>query len=357
MGYAGGRELPLGCAAGFGSGGKVWICYEPRMKLFGQIAVHVHGEEILRRPGFLDKLKKAFGGVPDLRTAKMRASLEASALVDAVRDALRKIDVNNAVSLTIDDLVLFQDKEGRPDDLGDLFLAFHENSSVIGGSGFDLLRLTVEHVEAGLHLVIEVQGKSEHAVEDPAVRVIVSGRLRDLEPRRGEDAETYRRRVEPIAKDPSGLEVSRLQFESFVERVRDAIAAAMPDARVQVVTAEVRVQRPSKDPDRLPPQQDPRSRHYDPYDTYYPSPFHSMLSIMMWSSMFSMMHTPHYTVINEHNEPTGHTDEPGAEHAEPDAGDHGDAGGDHGDGGGDHGDGGGWGDWGGDGGGDFGGFD
>jgi hypothetical protein len=331
------------------------------MKLFGQIAVHVQSEEILRTPGFLDKVKKLFGGTPDLRTAKMRASIEATALVDGIRDALKKIEIDNAVSLIVNDLVLFQDKEGRPDDLGDLFLAFHEQSSVIGGSGFDLLRLTVEHVEAGLHLVIEVQAKSVHASTDPAVRVIVSGRLKDLAPRKGEDAEAYRARVEPIAKDTGALEVARLQFESFVDRVHEAIAASMPDARVQVVTAEVRVQRPPKDPERAAAPQDPRARNYDPYDSYYPSPFGTMLTVMMWSSIFSMGHQPHYTVINESNDPTGHADDPGAETAEAD-GDYGGDGADVADdgGGGEVGDGGGgWGDWGGGdgGGGDFGGFD
>jgi hypothetical protein len=335
------------------------------MKLFGQVAVHVRGEEILRRPGFLDKVKRAFGGNPDLRSGKMRASLEASALVDGVRDALKKLGVDNAVSLVIDDIVLFQDRDGRPDDLGDLFLAFHEQSDALGGSGFDLLRLSVEHEEAGLHIVIEVQGKTEHAATDPAVRVILSGRAKDLEPRKGEDAETYRARVEPIAKDTARFEVMRLQFESFVERVRDAIAASMPDTRVQVVTSEVRVQRPPKEGARRrePEEQDPRSRHYDPYMAYYPSPFDSMLSIMLWSSIFSMGmgHHPHYTIVNEHNEPHGHTDDPGAEHADPDAGSAGvDADGDgyvDGDAGGGADDGGGgWGDWGGDGGGDFGDF-
>jgi hypothetical protein len=134
---------------------------------------------------------------------------------------------------------------------------------------------------------------------------------------------------------------------------------------VQVVTSEVRVQRPPKEGGRRrePEEQDPRSRHYDPYLAYYPSPFDSMLSVMLWSSIFSMGHHPHYTVINEYNEPHGHTDDPGAEHASHDTGDAGvDADGDgyvDGDadagGGGD--DGGGWGDWGGDGGGDFGGYD
>lgn len=314
------------------------------MKLFGQIAVHVHGEQVLRRPGFLDKVKRAFGGDPDLRTDRMRASIEAATLVDAVRDALRSIGVHNAVALIVNDLVIFQDREGRPDDLGDLFLAFHEHSAVIGGSGFDVLRLTVEHVEAGLHLVIEVQGKSEHAVSDPAVRVIVSGRLRDLEPRKGEDAEAYRRRVEPIAKDAAGIEVARLQFESFVDRVHDAIAAAMPEARVQVVTADVRVQRPPKDPARARERrQDPGERYYDPYDAWYPSPFDTMLSVVMWSSLFSMMHPPHVTIVNEDNAPTGHVDDPGAEHADA-GGAEADVGGDAGDAGGDGG--GDWGDWG-----------
>jgi hypothetical protein len=63
------------------------------MKLFGTIAVNVSGEEILRQPRFFDKVRQAFGGEPDLRTGNARASLEASAVVESVRDALRKIGV------------------------------------------------------------------------------------------------------------------------------------------------------------------------------------------------------------------------------------------------------------------------
>jgi uncharacterized membrane protein YgcG len=332
------------------------------MKLFGTVNVHVAGEEILRQPGFLDKVKKAFGGSPDLRTGKMRASLEATAVVEAVRAALRTLGVSNAVSLMVDDIVLFQDREGKDDDLGDLFIAFHEQSSALGG-GFSILRLAVETHEAGLHLVLEVQAQSEHAASDPAVRVVASGRIAALEPRRGEDADTYRARVEPLVADRQGLEVARIQFEAFVDRVREAIARAMPGARVELARAEARVERPSARADaQQPVQQNPRSRDYDPYMAYYPSPMGSLLSTMMWMSVFSMAMPPHYVVVDHHNHPTGHTDDPGAQHADP-----GDSGGDHGDAsGGDdlmsHGDsgdgGGGFFDGGGDfGGGDFGGFD
>src|SRR5262245_41026164 len=97
------------------------------MKLYGTIAVHVQAADILRAPGFFDKLRRAFGGKPDLRTGNMRSAIEAAALIEASRDALRKLDATNAISLVIDDTVLFHDRDGKPDDLGDLFLAFSEN--------------------------------------------------------------------------------------------------------------------------------------------------------------------------------------------------------------------------------------
>jgi hypothetical protein len=318
------------------------------MKLFGQIAVHVGGEVLMRKPGLLDKIQKFFGGKPDLRTGHVKASLEAAAVVDAVRDALRSMGVSNAVALIVDDITLFHDKDGRPDDLGDLFLAFHEQSAALGG-GFDMLRLTVEHAEAGLHVVVEVQARSEHAADEPAVRLIASGRMTELEPRPGEGAEAYRARIEPITKDRTALEVARMQFEGFVARMRDAIQKAMPEARAEVMVAEARVQRPTE---REAQPQAPTARQYDPYDFYYPSPMGSLLSMMMWTSVFSMAMRPDVVVVNAANEPTGHVDDPGIEHADPgggaeaggdagaDAGDAGDAGGDFGGdfGGGDFGD-------------------
>ncbi len=78
------------------------------MKLYGAIAIHVHGVDILRTPRFFEKVKAAFGGKPDLRTGRQRASFEATAIVEAARDALRRLGATNAISLVIDDTVLFQ---------------------------------------------------------------------------------------------------------------------------------------------------------------------------------------------------------------------------------------------------------
>jgi hypothetical protein len=278
------------------------------MKLYGTIAVHVEAADILREPKFFERVKRAFGAKPDLRTGKMRAAIESTALVESSRDALRRVGATNAISLVIDETVLFHDRDHKPDDLGDLFLAFHDNASVFG-QGFDELRLAVEHREAGLHIVVEIQGRSVHARSAPAIRVILSGRIDALEPKPGEDAETYRKRAEPVANDPKGLELYRMQFESFVQRVRDALAAAMPTARAEIEVAEARVVRPDGKQAEQP--QHPDARAYDPYVAYYPSPLGVAGEMLMWGALFSMMMPPHVTVVDHHNHVQGFADEPG----------------------------------------------
>ncbi len=56
---------------------------EGNMKLYATIAVYVSGEKILCRPGWRDRVRQVFGGEPELRAERMRASLEATAVVDA----------------------------------------------------------------------------------------------------------------------------------------------------------------------------------------------------------------------------------------------------------------------------------
>lgn len=270
------------------------------MKLYGTITIDVTGEEILERPGLMARVRRAFGGNPDLRSGRIRTSLEATAVVDGIRDALIELEATNAVSLVIDDLVVFHDRDRRADDLGDLFLAFHDDSAVIGG-GFGLLRLAIEHVEAGLHIVLEVQARTEHPKHEPAVRIVISGRVQAFEPRQGEDADAYRARVEPLARDRSIVELAQLSFDSFVIRTRDAIARAMPEARVNVTTSEVRVVVPDQRDARRAKEPGPTDPNYDPHQAYYPSPMFGMMSMAM---LGSFMMAPGITVVDSSNTPT-----------------------------------------------------
>lgn len=297
------------------------------MKLHGVIELTVAGERVLRNPNLWDKVKLAFGGEPDLRTDRVRASLEATAIVEAVRGALGRLGSTNAISLVIDDQVLFQDREGRPDDFGDLFLAFHDNAPVFGGS-FRLLRLAAEHQEAGLHLVVEIIARTEYPAEEPAARIVVAGRVRDFEPRPGEDGEAYRRRVEPLAGDAMRLTAPKHQFESFVARLGDALRASMPEAEIRVLEANAVIERPLQGPAKPAP---PTSRNYDPYAYHYGSPMDPIVSMVMWSSFLSLgHHHPDVVVVDPEQDHDSPGDDPSSEEDSDGGEDHG-----GGDGGGD----------------------
>ena len=198
------------------------------MRLIGQIQITMAtAEAVNREPGFWDKLKRGLGGKVNLDTGEVRVALEATALVDTIKRAFVRLGIDNAVSLVVDDTVIFQDSEGRPGDLPDLILALSEHASVFG-RGFREMKLAVEHEEANLHLLCEVRAVTQHRRGEPSAYVSVGGRISDLEPRTGETAEAYRARVEPLAKDAGLLETARMQFQSFVGRLEAALHAALP---------------------------------------------------------------------------------------------------------------------------------
>lgn len=252
------------------------------MKLYSIVRVDSRVDEVARAPGVLARIRRALGGDPDLGSGKMRAVLEAAVVIEAAKRALAEVGASDAVALVVDDLVLFEDRDRRADDLGDLFLAFMDYAPAIDGD-FRMMRLTVEHLAAGVHYVIELQARTEVAKGEPPIRVIVSGRMAALEPKPHESAEAYRQRVEPVVHDRLGLEVAQTSFDSFVARTRDAIARAFPEAHVSIDAPQ-----PTKRDRRRDHQTDqrPDDREYDPHERHYPNPMLPMLGFAMLGAAF-----------------------------------------------------------------------
>lgn len=276
------------------------------MRLVGQIHVTVRGDIVLRDPSWWEKVKRGLGSRVNLETDEVKNGIEATTIVDAVRRALGRLGVGNALSLVIDDTVIFQDTEGKPDDLPDLVLALSEHASVFG-RGFRELRFAAEHEEAGLRLVIEARARTRHRKDEPAAIVSVGGRLAELEPVRGESAETYRSRVEPLIKDPSRFESARHAFESFVQRLQGALGAMLPDADVVEKKAETRLVRAPQGAVAAPERAEdrPLAPAYDPYLRYYPSPMGMVLDAMIFSSVMHMMMPPPMMIVSPLGAPLG----------------------------------------------------
>ncbi|MCA9666454.1 MAG: hypothetical protein KC503_12725 [Myxococcales bacterium] len=267
------------------------------MRLHGLIEIRPHGDQMLRSPGAWNRYQGAFGNQMDLNARQVQTSLAAATLVEAAREALTRIGVTNAVSLRIDDHVLYEDLYGTPDDLFDMMMVFRENARFFGG-GFRTLHLVVEHREAGMHIVVEVAASGVHRVGQPAVRVIVGARPLEFVPHPHEPAHVYRQRVEPMMRMAARFEHYPHHFEAFVHRLADALAFALPEGDVALRYAGAKVEQPFRGQRRRRRSATVYDDFYDPYTYYYASPVDDLYTALFWGAMMGWGMMPHYHIVD-----------------------------------------------------------
>ncbi|MFO0580325.1 MAG: hypothetical protein U1A78_40650 [Polyangia bacterium] len=236
------------------------------MRFVSRIDLYLPADVLERSPTVWDKLQSLWTTV-DLRTDRARSKLEAVSIVYDFRRVLDDLGVDNARSLVIDGETVFHDQRGEPGDLPNLLLALSEHTAIFG-RGAQELRLSVEHEEAGLRLVIEVTTVSEHPRGAASARISVLGEVLEFEPRPGESGAEYRARVHPLVAEPSRRLALRLQFGSFISRIEAALSRHFAEARIAVTTEALDVAPVSREP---PPRPEPRRSPLAPEETAAPA--------------------------------------------------------------------------------------
>jgi len=281
------------------------------MKFQSTISLVAKGELIRKEVGFWDRFKLVFGKNPALLPDRVQTLMTTAHLLAGIKKTLESSGITNAIALVIDGKVLFEDNVGRADDVGDLFLAFYEsdesdeNEALYGGD-FEEVILTVEHRDGGLHFVLELSARGEHTTDESTVDVWVSARVADLEPRSGEATKAYRDRVLVLAASPAFSEGHRLQYESFVAKIRASLASALPDAKVSAVAGQALVERPEKRGARVLPKRGEPG--YDPYRVHRPNPLEDVMTAAFWGAMLGWAWHPSYAVVDASGAVVGSTD-------------------------------------------------
>ena len=195
------------------------------MRFLGNIALVAKGEVVRREPGFWERFKQVFSRDKALDRRDTQSLMTAAHLLAGVKHALDGVGITNAVRLVIDGTVLFEDKVGNKDDVGDLFAAFYENEALYGRDAG----------HGSLSLVVALSARSD-ANDELRIDVVVSGRI-DALARPGAD-------VAQVLATPAQPEAFRLQFERFIGRVRDALTAALPEVQVSQAKTTTRIAYP-----------------------------------------------------------------------------------------------------------------
>jgi hypothetical protein len=204
------------------------------MRFVSRIDVFLPGDIVTRAPGVWDRFKSIWQPV-DLGTDRLRDRIAGATFVYELRGALDELGIDNARSLVVDGVTVFHDARKVEGDLPDLILALSDHVSLFG-DGSQELRLSVEHEEAGIYLVIDAAVTSEHGKNAPSARIDVVGQPSEVNPRRGESAAEYRARIEPLVRDTKLATTLRLQFGAFVSRLQEALGRVFTETRFEVNT-------------------------------------------------------------------------------------------------------------------------
>lgn len=248
------------------------------MRFLGNIGLSVSGEVVRREVGFWERFKKVFSRTREQDQRDAQALMTTAHLLSGIKQVLGGVGITNAVRLVIDGEVLFEDKAGKRDDVGELFAAFYENETLYGRA-FRELSLTVEHRDGGLGTVMTLNARGDGASDEASVEVWVSARIEDLEP--GALAERF--------ATPVQAEACRLQFERFLAKVGDALAGAMPEVTVSRPLSTTRIVHPGVTGG--PP------READPWTTVHAEQ-PAELEAALWKLALGWAWHPDYAVID-----------------------------------------------------------
>jgi hypothetical protein len=268
------------------------------MRLTAQARVYLQsGEEVFRKPSFWDKMKTFVGSDVDLRTGELSIAGNALAMCEQVQQAFRVAKVTNAVSLTMDREILYQDLEDRADD-ADLLITAARRSASMFSQPFEAIRMVFEHEAGGVHSLIEATVRSKYKTNEPAVIVAIGGRITSLRPTEGEDQEAAKDRIGKALADQNLVPAAKAMLDALLANLEMGLSRAFAGARIDSDHADIQVVKPSRDElkdmhgnfdhrDAWLRDQPTYSSgwsygsYYDPWSRYYRDPMDTFVNLMV----------------------------------------------------------------------------
>jgi hypothetical protein len=271
------------------------------MRLTAQARIYLPGDEVFRDPGFFDKISHFLGNDVDLRTGELALTSDALILTEKIRKALAGAGIDNAVSLVVDDDVVFSDTEGVPND-ADLLLNAMRDAAARFSRGFEVLRAIFEHTADGIDSLVEVTIGRVHNKEDPSATFAFGSRVLALRPLQDEAVEVSRERIGKLLADKSVLLAARTALSDLVGKVERSCVQAFPRGSVETDPAEISMRKPSLEQVRalewsilandgsrpsvfVAPLRPAVGVYYDPWAVHYDDPIDTWATLQVLRAM------------------------------------------------------------------------
>ena len=260
-------------------------------------------------------VRALFGARLDLRSNQEELTISAMSLVVGLVEGFSAAGITDVISFVVDKKVVYLDTREVADDLS-LVLQAAEQKGILE-KRFNEMHLVLSHKESGLHVLIDVRIRNRVMLAEEEMNIDLSGRIEELQIQSGEEASTYRARIESFMSATARTDGYRLALDALTNRLADKLGLTLVGARAKVRPTTVQIIRPGPQqlgrfrklpfgsgvarPHYRPVPTYQRSGAYaDPFFYYYYDPYYDYMSWIMLDAMLHQhyWHSPAIQVVD-----------------------------------------------------------
>lgn len=225
-----------------------------------------------------------------------KETFTAFAIMNQIYNALKDLNINNIIRLSVNDHTFYLDEKGEKYDLDKAFLETETKLDPLESEVFDNIFMVLEHEVQTQKFLIEIKILKEHKVGEYPIQLTINGLLTEFKAKEGETREQLKQRMnflfESQNKYDSYVDSQKSMFSGFLDNLSISIRKFIPmddiiiDSNTKIIRPKEKVN--SKNQIKTNSQREPVYQGYYGFDSFF---FYSWL----WAS------TVHSNNIMIHN--------------------------------------------------------
>ncbi|MCG8306126.1 MAG: hypothetical protein MI975_01965 [Cytophagales bacterium] len=211
-------------------------------------------EKVSPESGFKKLLFGLTGG--QFGEKKEIETFKALNILQQIHGSLKSVGVDDIVRLTHDDIDIYYDTKGERNDLNFAMDKYQIEIDDSMSTHFKTLGMVLEHEDDTYKYLIEISINRSHKEHEYPIEMVVSGLLKEFNPRSGETREALKAKMQSLFKDQESYNMfvttRKLAFEQFLESIR---FETMKHIRIDDIKMDIKTRMVVQKEKRQAPQQ------------------------------------------------------------------------------------------------------
>jgi len=169
-----------------------------------------------------------------VRSKKLeQETFTAISIINEIYTALKRAGLNNIVSLSIDDHIVFEDKLSVDDDLDTAIFEAKRKLDPLQSELFEHIDLTLEHIQNDIKFVIDIHILRKHRVGEYPIKIWISGLFNEYALRENETRIQLLKRLSEAFVNQEVYDIFCKRFEGnfsyFIADFKRSLSLAIPN--------------------------------------------------------------------------------------------------------------------------------